>query len=273
MQRRVPAEQRVEIADELVEALLAECAVEGLTLRPAARAPTRRHPRPRAPTGVGQGAAPPARARAALARRRRGRGAHAHAGPARALGGVEGILENHLRAALDSLSLARAGHRRKMLRPPRQPHQDEDRLPRLRPQRGGRADDEREVTAVLDKLCAAETGRILHAVDTGQGEGGQELRALRTPTSSPNRSSPGRRSTRRRSTGRPRSSAGARSGVSTGTDRHRAGHAGGGLRRARRLGARATQRRQGTRQRRRRRSPLHPPLTSSWTAIATSRCS
>ena len=87
------------------------------------------------------------------------------------LGGLEGIRENYVGAALDPLppaeqeivarcfSLLAGSTKTKVAYPAS-----------VLAGMAGR-DDEREVTAVLDKLCVGESGRILTAVDTGQGEG------------------------------------------------------------------------------------------------------
>ena len=158
----LPAEQRVEIAEGFVEAVLAECAVKD----PAVS---------QSPDGQAANAIQAPALQLVLERLWRDAVETGErtltAAQLTRLGGLEGIREHYVGAALDPLSpseqeiVARcfsllAGSTKTKVAYPASV------LTRM----AGR-DDEREVTAVLDKLCVGGTGRILTAVDTGQGEG------------------------------------------------------------------------------------------------------
>ena len=87
------------------------------------------------------------------------------------LGGVDGILESHLRAALDSLSADERDIAAKCFGLLVSPTKTKIAYPASVLTRMAGRDDELEVTAVLDKLSEGESGRILNAIDIGGDEG------------------------------------------------------------------------------------------------------
>ena len=159
----LPAEQRVTIAEGFVEAVLAECAVKG----PAGGESHDAH----ASDAINAPALQ-------LVLERLWRDAE-EAGentltPALLikLGGVEGIREKYVGAALDSLSAPEQEIVAKCFSLLAGSTKTKVAYPASVLTRMAGRDNEREVTAVLDKLCVGGTGRILNAVDTGQaGEG------------------------------------------------------------------------------------------------------
>jgi WD40 repeat protein len=87
------------------------------------------------------------------------------------LGGVEGILDTHLRTALDAFSPLEQDVAAKCFGLLVSPTKTKLAYPASVLARVAGRDDEREVTAVLDALCSADSGHILNAVDTGQDGG------------------------------------------------------------------------------------------------------
>ena len=172
---RVPAEQQVEIQDELVEAVLTECAAEGLTLTAGSESPDAQASVARAASGGLTRIKAPFLQLVLDRLWRNAAAAGEHTltlAQLEDLGRVKGIVENHLRGALDSLSLPEQAIAAKCFRLLVSPTKTKIAYPATAlTDLAGRP--EPEVTAVLDKLCAADTGRILHDFAPAQGEGGK----------------------------------------------------------------------------------------------------
>ena len=170
----LPDEQHVEIKDDLVKAVIAACAAEGLTLTAGGESVDVQTAVPSTLNGRTRIKAPFLQ----LVLERLWH--HATEAGERTLtltqldglGGVTGIVENHLRSALDSLSEAERAIAAKCFRLLVSPSKTKIAYPASAlTDLAGRPEE--EVTVVLDKLCAAESGRILRDFAPAQGEGGK----------------------------------------------------------------------------------------------------